>query len=271
MNFKTKDGLNLVARNWAIEKPKAVVAIVHGLGEHCGRYEHWAGYFNQAGYACMAFDLRGHGKSEGNRGYTPSFATLWDDVDYFLAEVQTNYPALPVVLYGHSLGGCICLSYLIERKPRLAAVVATSPVIQLAVKPSPVLMFLGRLTNKIYPAFTQDSQLNTKHISRDPKEVAAYENDPLVHSKLSSALGIGMLEQAAQLAQYQGHINIPLLLTHGTADQITSSEGTKTFYQNTTGNRTLKLWEGLFHETQNEIEKKEVFDYTLAWIEALKF
>jgi acylglycerol lipase len=83
MNFKTKDGLNLAARNWAIEKPKAVIAIVHGLGEHCGRYEHWAGYFNQAGYACMAFDLRGHGKSEGNRGYTPSFATLWDDVDYF--------------------------------------------------------------------------------------------------------------------------------------------------------------------------------------------
>jgi alpha-beta hydrolase superfamily lysophospholipase len=268
LNIKTKDNTKLHVIDFAIAQPKAVVAIVHGFGEHSGRYTHWANYFNQAGFACIGFDLRGHGKSEGKRGYVPKFDIFWDDLDYFLAEVQTRYPALPVILYGHSLGGCIVLSYLVNRKPRLAAVVATSSFIRLAFKPSPILVALGKFTNLFYPAFTQKSDLDTKHLSRDAKVVSDYENDPLVHGDVSSGLGIGMLIQGEQLAHYQGHIETPLLLTHGAQDQVTSPEGTKAFYQNTTGNRTLKIWENLYHETHNEPEQKEVFDYTLNWINA---
>lgn len=264
--MQSKDGLELFVQQYEITAPKGVIALVHGLGEHGGRYAHWAKNFNEASYAFMTFDLRGHGKSEGKRGFTPNFEALWDDVTLFIAEAQNCYPSIPLFLYGHSLGGCIVLSYLLHRKPRVSGVIATSPFITLGFKPSPIMVGSGKLMNKIYPAFTQDNQLNINHISHDESVVKAYAADPLVHSKLSSALGIGMLEQGEFIHQYKGNIETPLLLVHGSEDKITNPQGTIDFYNNTTGNRTLKIWEGLYHETHNEPERREVFEQILGWV-----
>lgn len=264
--MQSKDGLELFIQQYDITAPKGMIALVHGLGEHGGRYVHWAKYFNEAGYALMTFDLRGHGKSEGKRGFVPSFDALLDDVTLFIAEAQSRYPAIPIFLYGHSLGGCIVLSYLLHRKPRLKGVIATSSFITLGFKPSPIMVGIGKLMNKIYPAFTQDNQLDINHISHDANVVKAYADDPLVHSKLSSALGIGMLEQGDFIHNYKGNIDTPLLLVHGSDDKITNPQGTIDFYNNTSGNRTLKILEGLYHETHNEPQQHEVFEQILGWV-----
>ncbi len=267
--MQSKDGIQLHTQTYGVAQAKGVVALIHGLGEHGARYTHWAAYFNAANYAVVTLDLRGHGLSEGKRGFAPNFDILWDDVDYFLAEVQTQFPATPVFLYGHSLGGCIVLSYLLQRNPRVKGVIATSPYITLGFKPSPIMVALGKMMFKIYPAFIQDNQLNTSDLSRDEKVVNSYESDPLVHAKLSAGLGVSMLAQGEFIHNFKGNITTPLLLIHGSADKITNPEGTKDFYNNTTGNRTLKIWEGLFHETHNEPEQREVFAFTEKWMEKL--
>lgn len=262
----TSDQLKLYYTISAAPQPKAIIALIHGLGEHSGRYKHLNQRFIDNEISVFALDLRGHGLSEGQRGHAPSFEQLWSDIDIFLNKIRHTYPNIPLFLYGHSLGGCIVLSYLLHQKPTLAGIIATSPFISLAFLPSPIMVALGKAMCKLYPTFSQNNQLNVHDISRDENVVQAYLNDSLVHSKLSAALGVNMLKQADYIYHFKGAIDTPLYLVHGAADKITSPEGTKTFYENTSGDRTLKIWDNLFHETHNEPEQAIVFEATLNWI-----
>ncbi len=271
MKFQTKDGLQLFYNNWEIANPKAVVLLIHGLGEHLGRYNHWAKMFNEAGYAVVGLDLRGHGQSDGKRGFVPQYDSFLDDIDVFLSEIKKLYPVSKIILYGHSLGGGQVLNYLLRKNHNLDAVIATGPFITLAFAPNPFILLLGKLSVKIAPGFTQNNQLDTKLLSKDTAVVTAYENDPLVHDKLSSALGIGSLEAGKFLYNYKGEIKTPTLLLHGGEDKTTNPEGTIAFYNNTTGNRTLKVFSNLFHEIHNEPEQKEVFEYILGWLKTQNF
>ena len=266
MKFQTKDGLQLFYKHWEVAYAKTVIALIHGLGEHTMRYEHWAKMFNQKGYAVVGLDSRGHGQSDGKRGFVPHYDSFLDDIDVFLAEIRKMYPTSKVILYGHSLGGGQVLNYLLRRKHNLDGIIATGSFITLSFKPNPIILFLGKLTLKIAPSFTQNNQVNTKALSKDAAIVTAYENDPLVNDKLSSALGIGALEAGEFLNNYKGEIKIPTLLLHGSEDKLTNPEGTVTFYHNTTGSRTLKLFPNLFHEIHNEPEKQAVFDYIINWL-----
>ena len=268
MKFQTKDGLQLFCNNWEVANPKAVIALVHGLGEHTMRYAHWAKMFNEKGYAVVGLDIRGHGQSEGKRGFVPYYDILLDDIEVFLGEIKKMYPTTSkVFLYGHSLGGGQVLNYSLRREHNLTGVIVTGSLITLSFKPNPVMLFLGRLTLKIMPGFTQNNQVNTKALSRDMAVVTAYENDPLVNDSLSSALGIGSLEAGEFLNNYKGEIKTSTLLLHGSEDKLTNPEGTITFYNNTTGDRTLKIFPNLFHEIHNEPEKQEVFDVIFNWLE----
>ncbi len=269
--FKTTDNLNLFYNDWTIENPKAVVALVHGLGEHIMRYDHWAKKFNSEGFAVVGADSRGHGKSEGNRGHIPDYEQFMTDVNSLIEEAKKLYPNKKIILYGHSLGGAQVLNYLVKRQPELSAVVSTSPFITLAEKPNPVVLFLGKITRSIVPGFTQENQVNPNYVSRDPKVVQDYINDPLVHGKLSSALGIDALNAGKFLNEYKGEIKTPTLLIHGSDDKLTNPEGTLSFYNNTTGNRTLKIFPNLAHETHNEPEKDMVFAYILGWLNGVIF
>jgi alpha-beta hydrolase superfamily lysophospholipase len=266
MKFQTKDGLQLFCKHWEFANPKAVIALIHGLGEHSGRYNHWAKMFNQEGYAVVGLDLRGHGHSDGKKGFVPHYDSLLDDIDVFLSEIKKLYPTSKIVLYGHSLGGSQVLNYLLRKNHNLDAVIATAPFITLAFKPNPALLLLGKLIVNISPGFTQNNQLDTKALSKDAAVVEAYENDILVHDRLSTSLGIGSLEAGKFLYDYKGEVKTPTLLLHGSEDKTTNPEGTVTFYNNTTGNRTLKLFPNLFHEIHNEPEQKEVFAYILNWL-----
>ena len=266
IQWQSADGLQLVGRSWEPDsEPRAAVCLVHGLGEHCGRYQHVAAALNEAGFAVLACDQRGHGRSAGKRGAIPSYDALMDDIGLLLEQASQRCPGKPRFLYGHSLGGNEVINYTLRRKPALAGVVATSPGLRTAFKPPAAQLVVGRMANKLWPAFTMPNGLELAAISRDPAVVEAYQQDPLVHDRLSARLGIELLESGEWAIAHAGEFPVPLLLMHGTADRLTSYEASQEFASKAP-NCTLKLWDGLYHETHNEPEKGAVIAYIVAWI-----
>jgi alpha-beta hydrolase superfamily lysophospholipase len=266
VQWRSADGLALVGRSWEPDgEPKAVVCLVHGLGEHCGRYAHVAAALTTAGLAVLACDKRGHGRSEGKRGFIPSYDALMDDIDLLLDQASTRHPGKPRFLYGHSLGGNEVLNYALRRKPALAGVVATSPGLRTAFKPSAAQLAAGKIMNRLYPGFTMANGLDVTAISRDPTVVEAYQKDPLVHDRLSARLGVELLETGEWAIDHAADFPVPLLLAHGTGDRITSHQASQEFAAKAPA-CTLKLWEGLYHETHNEPEKGAVILENVAWI-----
>jgi alpha-beta hydrolase superfamily lysophospholipase len=267
--WKSFDGLDMFARGWAPEKaPKAVVCLVHGLGEHIGRYEHVGAAFVAAGYALLGFDLRGHGKSGGARGHTPSYDAVLDDIAAFIKQAQERYPAKPCFLYGHSLGGNLVVNYALRRKPNLKGVIATGPWLKLAFQPPAFKVVLGRTMNKLAPGFSQASELDTAALSYDPKVVEAYINDPLVHDKISARLFVSTYDSGLYAFDHAAEFPLPLLLMHGADDRITSAEASRQFGAAAPKYVTTRLWEKCLHEIHNESVQGEVLKTMVAWLDA---
>jgi alpha-beta hydrolase superfamily lysophospholipase len=267
LDWRSQDGLTFYAQEWRPEAPpRALVCLVHGLGEHSGRYAHVAAALNQAGYALLAFDLRGHGRSGGPRGHTPSFEALMEDIDLLLQQGGQRFSGRPRFLYGHSLGGSLVLNYVLHRRPALAGVIATSPLLRVAFEPPPVKVLLGRIMSVLAPAFAQPTNLETKALSRDPEVVHAYENDPLVHDLVSARLFVAFSKAGQWAIEHAAEFSLPLLLVHGDADRITSASASREFASKVPGDCTLKIWEGFYHETHNEPQKAEVLAFMVDWL-----
>jgi len=266
--WESFDGLEMYGRAWTpAGKPKATVVLVHGHGEHTGRYEHVAAVLTKKGYALLGFDLRGHGKSGGKRGQTPSYQALLDDIGAFLKQAGERYPDLPCFLYGHSLGGNLVLNFALRRKPDLRGVIATSPWLKLAFEPPAAQVRLARLMNSFAPGFTQYCKLNTKGLSHDLAVVSAYENDPLVHDFISARLFITVYESGLWALEHSAEFPLPLLLMHGGEDPIASVQASREFANKVGGKATLKIWAGMLHEIHNEPEKAQVFAVMLDWLD----
>ena len=265
-SLKAKDGIQLFVRENTPPQYKGIICIVHGFGEHSGRYAHVADFFNKNGYAVLAMDNRGHGKSEGKRGHTPSFDSYLDDIETFLMDTKQRLANVPLFLYGHSMGGNLTLNYVIRRQPTLLrGLIVTGPWIQLAFEPKPILITMGKIMRSIVPTFTQDSGLNADDISRDKAVVAAYKADPLVHSKITASAGMSMTESATFLNTFSGEMPIPTLILHGTDDKLIAQSASEAF-ANRVKNVTYKKYVGLYHEIHNDPEKMDILNDILKWI-----
>lgn len=262
------DNTSFYFQGWQTETPaKAVVCLVHGLGEHSGRYAHVAEALNAAGYTLFGFDLRGHGKSGGARGHTPTYDVLMDDIGRLLDEAAARYPDRPRFLYGHSLGGNLVLNYGLRCKPAIAGVISTSPGLRVTNPLPPLQIALARVMNKLQPGMQIANGLALDGLARDPEVIRAYTHDPLVHNKISVRLATGMLDAGEWAIVHAAEFPLPLLLVHGTADKLTSARATEEFAAKVPAGRcTLKLWEGFYHETHNEPEKAEVLAYMVNWL-----
>jgi alpha-beta hydrolase superfamily lysophospholipase len=266
--WKSYDGLDMYARSWAPQgKPAGVIMLVHGLGEHVGRYDHVAAALTERGYAMLGSDLRGHGRSGGPRGHTPSYEILLDDIGAFILQINERYPGLPSYLYGHSLGGNLALNYVLRRKPDLKGVIATDAWLKMAYEPAVYQLALARLMIGIFPGFTQPNKLNTGNLSRDPAVVDKYETDPLVHDRISAGLFFGIYKNGLWAFEHAAEFPLPLLLMHGGDDQIISAQACQEFAARANGEVTFKLWDGLYHEIHNEPEQQQVFAYMLDWLD----
>ena len=245
---------------------KAVIALIHGMGEHAMRYAHVAAFFAQNDFAVVAIDLRGHGNSGGKRGHTPSYEVLMNDLELLINKAKELFPDVPVFMYGHSMGGNLTLNYLIRKQPKIAGAIVTGPYLKLAFEPPAWKVALGKITAGLIPTLTQPTGLETAAISRDLEVVNTYENDPLVHDKITSSFFVHVHFAGPYAIENAKKITVPLLLMHGMDDRLTSPKGTQEFAKNAGENVELKLWDGLYHEIHNEPEKEDVLQYELNWL-----
>lgn len=265
--WQAKDGLALLAQVWKPENEiKAVINLVHGMGEHSGRYANWAKRFVEKNIAVVSFDHRGHGQSEGKRGDSTSYNNFMDDIELLLQKSAEMFPGKAQFLYGHSLGGNLALNFALRRKPELNGLIATSPWLELAEPPSKLLFGFAKVMKKILPSLSQNTNLNRKYISRDAKEVESYATDKYVHSKITIRMFIGVVENGLWALQNAQNLENKLLIHHGTGDKITSHKASEEFFEKVPGNKEIKLWEGAYHELHHEYQRQELFDSTLDWI-----
>jgi len=267
IQWQTKDGLPLFAQAWEPQtKVEGVICLVHGLGEHSSRYEHWAGKLTSAGFALLAFDLRGHGRSGGKRGDTPSYNHFAEDIYIMLDQAAKEFPGTPAFLYGHSLGGMLVLYYLIKNKPDIKGAVVTSPGLRTMLDQQKGKVTALRILEPIIPKITMPNGLELEGLSKDTDVVDKYRNDPLVHDRVSLRMGKGMIDTIDYIFSNASKIDIPLLLMHGSSDRITYHQGSEEIAEKINSECTLKIWDGLFHELHNEPEKDQVYDYLLDWL-----
>ncbi len=261
-------GLELYYQRWRPEgEPEAVLAVVHGFGEHSGRYGNVVGRFVPKGYAVYAFDLRGHGHSPGPRGYVNAWAEFREDVKRFLELVHEQEAGREVFLLGHSMGGLIVLEYVLHHPEGLAGVVASGPLLARAGV-SPFLMALSKVLSGILPRLTLDTGLDATTISRDPAVVEAYVNDPLVHSLGTPRLSTELTRAIEWTQAHAAEMALPCLIVHGSADRLVPPEGGRVFYENVALNdKERQVYEGYYHEVFNDIGKEQVLAAVEAWIE----
>lgn len=262
------DGRKMFFNQWlADDEPVANIALVHGLGEHSGRYENFARFFASKNINVLALDTFGHGQTEGKKGHTPKMEDYLWQIDYLVNSTKTFAPNVPTFLYGHSMGGCLVLNYLYKNQPNLAGVIASAPAIQPGFPIPKSKLLLGKFGRIFMPAFTQPNGLELNNLSHDKAIIDAYIKDPLVHNLVSGVLGIGIIEWGEWLLDGTKKTSIPLLVMHGEEDILTNFEASKSFCEKNA--IAFKSWPKLYHEIHNEFGKEKVLEYVLDWMKKL--
>lgn len=263
------DGRKMFFNQWEGENaPKTNIVLIHGMGEHSGRYRNFAKFFTENGINVYAVDLFGHGKTDGKRGHTPKMDDYLWQVGFIINMIKQL--KAPVILYGHSMGGGIVLNYLFKKNPEINGVIASAPAIKPAFEVPKWKLALGNIGKLIAPALTQTNGLNVDGVSRDKTVVDHYRADPLNHDIISAEVGMGVLEWGNWLLETDlKNPSASLLLMHGDADLLTSYSASKQFIEKfQAGDISFKTWPGLYHELHNEPEKEHVFKFIFNWIES---
>lgn len=260
----------LYSQTWLPESEvRAVVLLVHGLGEHSARYEHVAEHLTNCGFAVFAIDHHGHGQSDGRMGYVERFSVYLDGVDELRKTIRAQYPSLPLFLLGHSMGGLIAATCLLANQDAFKACVLSGPALETDQAPPALLLALNRLLSALVPTLPM-IQLDASGVSRDPTVVDAYMKDPLVfHGKLSSRLIAELSATMQNTLSKASEIRIPILILHGEKDVLAAPSGSRELYDNVSSDdKTLTVYPGLFHEIFNEPEQETVLADVSSWLEA---
>jgi alpha-beta hydrolase superfamily lysophospholipase len=266
--LKTKDGLDLFTQSWTVASPKAILVLTHGYNDHSGRFAHVAAALNAAGYSFYGYDVRGHGKSGGQRGHTPGFDYFLDDLQLVIEDAKKSAPGNKVFVYGHSMGGNITLNYTIRRPEGLSGVIATGPWLKLATEPPATQTFIAKIAAALMPTYSQKAPIHLPDLSRDEKVQEAYRTDPLLHLMISAKLATEVTANGLWALDHAGELKLPALLLHGGADPITSVAAHETFYAHAgSADKTFKRYEGMRHEIHNEFGKEEVLADMAAWLD----
>ena len=257
-------------QGWRPEgEARAVLIIVHGLAEHSGRYMNLVRHFVPMGYAVCAFDHPGHGRSGGRRVYVRRFDDYTDTLHTVVASIDEMVPGRPFFLIGHSMGGLIAAAYLIDHPERFSGAVLSGPSIKASENISGAVIFTGKLLSALLPKAGLIA-LDASGVSRDAAVVDAYIQDSLVHhGKVTARLGAELLKAMKRVSAAAAGICLPLLILQGAADRLVDPRGTQGFFEAAgSGDKTLKVYDGLYHEVFNEPEHGQVLLDVQAWIEA---
>ncbi len=268
----TADGLSLSARTWMPEAPHAIVAVVHGIAEHSGRYAFLAERANERRVGVVSVDLRGHGRSPGERSYVERFDDYLLDVDVLLAKARELAAGRPVFLMGHSMGGAIALRWVAQRGPGVdgvAGLILSSAALKIGGDVPRLLVALAPFLSRWLPHL-RGKRFDPAVISRDAAAVAAYVNDPLVSLEAPPArTGAELLRVMEANHAAVATLTLPVYLFHGDADRLTDPAGSREIHDLWGGpDRTLRLWPGSRHETLNDLDREAVAAELFEWVAA---
>ena len=266
-NFEGVGGIKIFTREWQPEgEPRGVVVISHGLNAHSGLYEWAAQQFTSHGLAVYALDHRGRGRSEGERFFVQKFADWTKDLATFIDIVKAREPGLPVFLLGHSAGGVVACVYTLEHQAELTGLICENFAHEVPA-PDFALAVLKGLSH-IAP-HAHSTTLKNEYFSRDPKVVEAMNNDPLIANESQPIETMAEMVRADErLKKEFPLITLPVLILHGSADKVTKPSGSQHFYEKSGSNdKTLKIYEGHYHDLLNDVGKEEVLSDIQHWID----
>lgn len=260
----------LHARSWGEGSPRAQFLILHGLGDHGGRYGQVGREMARRGFECYALDLPGHGRSEGPRGHVRSWLELRDAVTALLERVRPDSDRRPLLVLGHSMGALVALDWIFANPGRVRALVLSAPPFELAMKPLIFKVWLARVAERVVPALTQGNQIPPSLLSRDPDVVRAHRADPLVHYRISARLYIELVK--AQQAGQRRAAELPLstLVIQGGEDPVASAPAAERWAAAAPSGRvTFRLYPGCLHEVLHETVRDQVLEEMAAWCERM--
>jgi lysophospholipase len=264
-----KGGTEIFVQRWRAHRPLASLVIAHGLGEHSGRYGNLINWLSGKRISIYALDHRGHGRSSGKRGHVTSFGDYVDDLAFFINSVIDDNPGLPVFLLGHSMGGVIAMLYALRSQEKLAGLILSSPGLIPTVEAPKYKVACASFLSKYLPSLLVSNELDSNYISHDRHVVANYQNDPLVHDRISARWYTEFIKSAEECLNRSSEIMIPLFVFHGTDDRLVDFTGSiHVFDAASSRDKTKLLLEGLYHETMNEVEyeREKVLAAISKWI-----
>ncbi|MBN2204017.1 MAG: lysophospholipase [Thermoleophilia bacterium] len=266
--FAGAGGLELYFQSWAPpQPPRAAVAVVHGVGEHGGRYTNLVGPLVDDGYAVYAYDQRGHGRSPGLRVHIDRWAEYRDDLGAFLRMVAAETARVPLVVYGHSMGSLVVLDYLLQSSDGLAGAIISGVALEPAGVGSPLLIAVARILSGVRPRRSLKLGIDAAALSRDPQTVAAYRADPLVTSRATMRWGTESLAAVRRIEAGMSRIAVPLLVLHGEADRLNLVSGARALaHALPVGSTTLKVYPDVCHEPHNDLGHEQVAADVVAWL-----
>jgi alpha-beta hydrolase superfamily lysophospholipase len=267
--FPAAGGARLHWRCWPAEGlPRGVVALVHGIGEHSGRYASLVGPLTARGYTVCGFDHRGHGRSPGRKGHVDRWEDYREDVAAFIGQVRRERAGLPVFLYGHSLGALIALDYVLHHPAGLAGLIVSAAPIRPTGVSKPHLVAAARVLSRLWPVFPLRLGLDAGALSRDESIVRAYVDDPLVHSLVSVRWGTEAMAAVARVKAGMATIRLPALVLHGGADRIHDAEGSLVLFDALPGpDKEVRIYRDGAHEPHNDLCREQVAADVLEWLD----
>ena len=266
--FEGSGGVRLFSQYWKPRNPKAVLLIVHGLKDHGSRYESLSEQLTSHGYAVFALDLRGHGKSEGERAFVGSFDEYIHDLEIFYERVRHMESGRPVFLFGHSMGGAIALLYILTRKPAIGGLLLSAPALKVPNNVSSIIVWITKLIGRITPS-RPVLKLDNNLFTRDKDFLAAMNSDPLIYNQPHPArTAAELLRAIARIQKTMSTLEAPTVVMHGTDDKITNPEGSRQLHDVAISkDKTLKLYEGHYHDLLHDLGNSSVSNDLLQWLE----
>lgn len=266
--IQTADGVRLFVRRWEAPQPKAVCLVIHGLGEHGGRYEALAQDLNGRGLSVCAMDHRGHGRSWGRRGDCASIAEFTRDMNLLVEKVREAAPAQTRIMIGHSLGGLLALRYATEYPQQIKAVAVSSPALRVALKLPRLKVALVETLARIIPITPVHNGVNPRLLSRNPDVVERYRHDPLVHHLITARCAVLLREAMRESPGLAARLKIPCLILQGGSDAVCDTDAAAEFAQVAPQSLVeFHRYEGLYHEIFNEPERDRVIEDLCRWME----
>ncbi len=267
-SFKGIRDANIYYQSWQPEgDAQAVLLIVHGLGEHSGRYMNVVNYFVPLGYAVYGFDHIGHGRSDGRREYLERFTDYTETLRICHKMIKTNQAEKPVFLLGHSMGGLIASHYLLDHQDEFIGAIISAPAVKVSDSISKLTIIIGKLLAALAPKMGLLA-LDVDAISRDPEVVKNYVNDPLVfHGKTPARQASELLKAMLHISAEAGRINLPFIVLQGSEDKLVDPGGAQMLYDKSSSkDKTIKIYDGLYHEVFNDPEREQVLKDVENWL-----